>query len=174
MLSDFIRIGQVLKPQGIKGAVKVRPETDDPDRFLDLRSVYLQEGEGYRKAGVEDVSVRNAHVYLFLDGSKSRAQAETQRDLCLFVARKDAVALPEGRYFICELIGCDVVDEDGEKLGVLRDILSSGASDVYVLDTPRGRLMFPAVPHVVLQVDIPQQLVTVDRKALQEVSVLED
>lgn len=174
MLSEYLRIGQVLRPVGIRGSVKVRPETDNPERFLGLGRVFLPDGEGYREAAVEEVSLRDGFVVLRLNGAADREGAEAQRGLPLYVPRAEAVPLPKGRYFISELIGCAVEDEEGRPLGTLADILPTGARDVYAVDTPEGRLLFPAIEKVILQVDIPAQRIRVDRGALLEVSILED
>ena len=80
MLSEYLLIGQVLRPQGIKGQVKVRPDTDDPERFLDLETVYLKKGEAYEPVPVDEISVREDGVYLRLANAQSRDEAEKQRN----------------------------------------------------------------------------------------------
>ena len=113
MLSEYLLIGQVLRPQGVKGLVKVRPDTDDPGRFEEIEQVYLKNGNQYARAAVEDVSVREDGVYLRLNGAQTRDDAEKQRDLMLYVDRAHAVKLAENETFICDLIGCRVVDLQG-------------------------------------------------------------
>ena len=100
MLSEYLLIGQVLRPQGIRGQVKVRPDTDDPGRFEELEFVYLKKDNEYVRAAVEDVSVRDDGVYLRLDGAKDRDEAEKQRGLMLYVDRAHAVQLSEDETFI--------------------------------------------------------------------------
>lgn len=174
MLSEYLRIGQVLRPQGIGGAVKVRPETDDAARFLRLKHVCIQTKDVCKTVVVEDISVRDRYVFLRLDGASSREEAEAQRGLPLFVLREEAVELPDGRYFISELIGCAVRGKSGEDLGAILEVLQPGANDVYVIATARGRMLLPAIARVVLKVDIPLQTVTIDETTLDEVAVFED
>ena len=171
MLSEYLLIGQVLRPQGIKGLVKVRPDTDDPERFLDLKSLYIKVGEAYQEISVEDISVREDGVYLRLNGVSDRTAAERQRGLMLYVDRAHAVQLGENETFICDLIGCRVMDLQGNELGTLTDVLQPGGNDVYVIKTPKGEMLLPALRHVIPTVDVEQGIVTVDEKRLPEVAV---
>ena len=109
MLTPYIEIGEVLRPHGIQGMVKIRPETDAPERFLSLKQVWLAQEESYRTAEVKDVSVRDdGFVYLRLDGSATRDDAEKQRGLILYVDRANARPLDKDEWFICDLISCRV------------------------------------------------------------------
>lgn len=171
MLSEYILIGQVLRPQGIKGQVKVRPDTDDPERFRELEFVYIKKGEAYEKTPVEEVSVRPDGVYLRLSGAQTRDEAEKQRDTLLYVDRAHAVELSEDETFICDLIGCRAVDTKGHEIGTVRDVLQPGGNDVYVIKTPRGEMLLPALKHVIPTVDVKNGLIVVEEKRLPEVAV---
>ena len=171
MLSEYLLIGQVLRPQGIKGLVKVRPDTDDPERFLDLESVFVKQGEAYTEMPVDEVSVREDGVYLRLNGVHDRDAAEKQRDLMLYVDRAHAVELGEDETFICDLIGCKVIDLQGNELGTVKDVLQPGGNDVYVIKTPKGEMLLPALKHVIPTVDVKNGTMTVDEKRLPEVAV---
>ncbi len=171
MLSEYLLIGQVLRPQGIKGLVKVRPDTDDPERFLDLDFVYVKNGGAYEKASVSEVSVRDDGVFLRLNGAESRNDAEKQRDWMLYVDRAHAVELAENETFICDLIGCKAMDTKGNEIGTVKDVLQPGGNDVYVIQTPKGEMLLPALKHVIPTVDVQKGLMTVDEKRLPEVAV---
>ena len=171
MLSAYLLIGQVLRPQGIKGLVKVRPDTDDPNRFLDLETVFVRQGEGYLEMPVEEISVREDGVYLRLNGAQDRDAAEKQRNLMLYVDRAHAVELSEDETFICDLIGCRVVDSQGNELGKVADVLQPGGNDVYVIKTPKGEMLLPALKHVIPTVDVQKGEITVDEQRLPEVAV---
>ena len=171
MLSEYLLIGQVLRPQGIRGLVKVRPDTDDPGRFEALECVYLKNGSLYARASVDEVSVRDDGVYLRLMGVQTRDEAEKQRGWMLYVDRAHAVELEENETFICDLIGCRVVDLQGNELGRIRDVLQPGGNDVYVIQTPRGEMLLPALKHVIPTVDVENSVVVVDEKRLPEVAV---
>ena len=171
MLSAFILIGEVLRPQGIKGQVKVRPDTDDPGRFEELETVYIKKGSQYDSVSVEEVAVREDGVYLRLNGAQTRDEAEKQRGWMLYVDRAHARELGENETFICDLIGCKVLDLQGSELGVIKDVLQPGGNDVYVIKTPRGDMLLPALRHVIPTVDVEQGVVIVDEKRLPEVAV---
>lgn len=171
MLSEYLLIGQVLRPQGIQGQVKVRPDTADQERFLDLTEVFLKKNDQYVPVSVDDVSVRDDAVYLRLNGATTRNEAETQRDWMLYVDRAHAVELMENENFICDLIGCDVVDTKGSAIGKIKEVLQPGGNDVYVITTPQGEMLLPALKFVVPEVDVEHNVVTVDESRLREVAV---
>ena len=173
MLSEYILIGQILRPQGIKGLVKVRPDTNDPERFYDLDFVYRQTGETYEKLAVCDVAVRDQNVFLRVEDDQTRDDAEKRRDIMLYVDRANAVQLEENEYFICDLVGCRVVDQKGNEIGQLVEILQPGANDVYVVKTPKGNLLVPAINRVVVATDIDKQEITLNEDTLFEVSIYE-
>ncbi len=172
MLSEYLLIGEVLRPQGIRGLVKVRPETDDPDRFLDLTQVYVKEKAGYAAVPLGEVSVREDGVYLRLNGAQDRDAAEKQRGLLLYIDRAHARKLEENETFICDLIGCRAVDLQGKELGEVTDVLQPGGNDVYVIRTPQGEMLLPALKHVVPEIDVEKGILVVDEKRLPEVAVL--
>lgn len=171
MLSEYLMIGQVLRPQGIKGLVKVKPETDDPARFLELEYVFVKKGDRFSQLPVDEISVRDDGVYLRLDHAKDRDAAEKQRDTVLYVDRAHAVTLNENETFICDLIGCRALDTKGNELGVVKDVLQPGGNDVYVIKTPRGEMLLPALRHVIPSVDVQNGVITIDEKRLPEVAV---
>ena len=171
MLSEYILIGQVLRPQGIKGLVKVRPDTDDPGRFEDLETVFVKQGEAYKAVAVDEVSVREDGVYLRLDGVDTRDAAEKQRNWMLYVDRAHAVELGEDETFICDLIGCKAVDTQGNEIGIVKDVLQPGGNDVYVIKTHKGEMLLPALKHVIPTVDVAKGVIIVDEKRLPEVAV---
>ena len=171
MLSEYLLIGQVLRPQGIKGQVKVRPDTDDPDRFFDLRQVFVKRGNEYCAVPVAQVSVREDGVYLNLDGAETRDDAEKQRGLEIYIDRAHAAQLAENETFICDLIGCKALDRQGNELGVVTDVMQPGGNDVYVIKTPKGEMLIPALMFVVPQVNTAEGYIVVDESTLPQVAV---
>jgi len=171
MLSEYLLIGEVLRPQGIKGLVKVRPDTDDPYRFEELEFAYLEAGKEYRKVTIDEVSVRDDGVYLRLEGAKDRDDAEKQRGWMLYIDRAHARELDENETFICDIIGCKAVTLDGEEIGKVTDVLQPGGNDVYVIKTPKGEMLLPALRHVVPEIDTVNQKLYVDAARLPEVAV---
>lgn len=171
MLQAYLTIGQVLKPQGVHGEVKVKPMTDDPQRFLALEQVFLREGEHYTSRAVQCTRVHDGFAYLRFEGVADRESADTLREQLLYVDRAHAVELPEDTEFICDIIGCEAYDMQGKRIGVLTDVLQPGANDVFVLDTPRGELLIPALKRVVPHVDIVTRRIVIDERLLDEVAV---
>lgn len=161
-----LTIGIVLKPQGICGEVKVKPYTDRAEDFLSLKRVLIDGEE------VKLLSVRTGggFVYLGLKGVADRNAAELLRGKELVIPRDEAPEPEEGRYYIADLLGSEVVAETGECFGVLKDVRQA-ATDIYFLETEKGELLFPAAKGVVLEVDVPSKRITVSKKRFEEVAV---
>lgn len=160
-MEEFLKVGVITAPHGVRGDVKVFPTTDDPQRFRDLKQVYLDDsGADARKvSGVK--YVRNL-VVLHLDGIDTVEEAQRFRQRELFVDREHALPLGENEFYIADLVGADVVTETGEELGILRDVLQTGANDVYIVDSPEyGEVLIPAIRQCVIKVDISASRVTV-------------
>lgn len=177
MLSKYLLIGTVIKPQGIRGQIKIKPLTDDPRRFNDLSRVMVCKSEGseHQPCEIENISVREGFVYAHLSGCQTRSQAEDQRGWMLYVHREDAVALDEDRHFITDLIGCKVEDSKGNDIGALQEVLQPGANDVYVITLKQGgTMMLPALKKVIPSVDIEHRIITIDERLLDEVAVIEN
>lgn len=174
MLSEYLLIGEILKPQGIMGEVKVQPITDDPGRFIRLQQVFLENGEGYEPWPLIHARVGGGFAYLTLEGVSGREDAEKLRGRKLFVDRANAVPLQENEAFIADLIGCRAVDTQGSLIGTLVDVLQPGRTDVYVFDTPRGRMLMPALKSAIPKVDVQARLITLDADRLSEVAFFED
>lgn len=171
MLSDYLLIGQVTRPQGIKGLVKVRPETSDPARFEELTTAFLKDGEGYAPLSVDEVNVREDGVYLRLNGAQDRDAAEKQRGWMLYVDRAHARVLAENETFICDLIGCKALDRQGKELGTVQDVLQPGGNDVYVIRAPQGEMLVPSLKFVIPQVHPEKGYIVLDESRLPEVAV---
>jgi 16S rRNA processing protein RimM len=169
-MEEYLSIGQVLRPQGLHGQVKIRPDTDDPGRFLALDMIYVRDSDGGLQClNIRKVSVRGSFVYASIGEDQSIEEAEQRRGLELFISRTQAVPLSEYENFIADLIGCAIVDTHGKMIG-----LQPGSNDVYVIETPEGSLLVPALRHVITQVDVPARLITADAERLGEVSILAD
>lgn len=176
MYSEYLSIGEVLKPQGVRGQVKIRPDTDDPARFEALECVYLKSGDQYVTWSISDVSVRSdGYVYCTLNHAQTREEAEKQRGAMLYIDRAHAVELDEGQYFISDLLDCTVRDQQGNEIGIIKNVLQPGANDVYEIKLRKGGMMYlPVLPFVIKNVDVRAGFVTVDEERLPEVAVFED
>lgn len=175
MQAEYLEIGEIVRPQGIKGEVKLRAMTSDLTRYARLETVYLCENGEYRAYTVKKGRTYDGFAFLQLEGIADRNQAEALRGRTVYVDRAHAIELGEDENFVCDLIGLTAVDTQGMVIGRLRDVLTPNAvCDVYVFDTPRGELMIPALKRVVRQVDVEAGKIVLDETVLPEVAVWED
>ena len=174
MPDPYLLIGEITKPQGIRGEMKLKPFTADVTRFDGLTLVYKKQGDAFEPMAIEVVRVEADAVYLCLDGITDRTGAEKMRGMQLFIDRAHALELDEDENFICDLIGVRAVDDFGREIGVLADVLQPGACDVYVFRGGMGEVLVPALKRAVLSVDIHNKTMLLSGKALDEVAVFED
>ncbi len=171
---DYLKIGYIKKPQGMKGEIKVEPLTDDMNRFHDLDWVYIRDSTmGVKQVPIRGVRVQKDHVYLYLEGVTNRDQAERLRHQYLWIDREHAVKLPKGFYFICDIIGCQAYDLKDAFLGEVVDVLQTGSNDVYVIDGNGNEILVPALHSVVKKIDMSQKRILIDMSQLEEVEVRE-
>lgn len=163
-MEQFIRIGTITKTHGLKGEVKVFPFTDDIRRFSDLEYVFLDEAHGRRKLDVSQARYFKQMVILSFSGITDIEQAEKLKGCEIFVDRKNAVPLEEGEYYIADLIDMRVFTADGEELGILTDVIQTGANDVYVVRSEKyGKdILIPSIRQCIKKVDIAAETMTVE------------
>ncbi len=164
---DRLVIGTVLKPQGIRGEIKIKSFTDSPEDIKSFKNVYVG-GVSYK---VLSCRVDAGAVYLSLRGVADRDAAESLRALNVEADREDAPELEEGVYYIVDIIGCEVFTSQGERLGIITDITSL-STDVYTLFDGNKNILFPAVKGVVIEEDIKNKKLVVDKKRFLEVAVI--
>jgi 16S rRNA processing protein RimM len=175
MLDEYLIIGEILKPQGVKGEVKVRPITCDPSRFEGLNRVFFKDDAGaFAPEKIKVIRVDPDAVYLTVKGYADRTEAEKLRGKLLYVDRASAARLPEDAEFICDLIGCVATDDSGRLIGTLSDVMQPGAGDVYVFQGPMGEVLVPALKSVFLEVDVRNKQMLLSAARLSEVAVFEE
>jgi len=154
-MEEILKVGIITTTHGIRGEVKVFPTTDDPARFKKLKEVILDTGKEQITLEIESVKFFKQMVILKFKGLDRIEDVERYRQKDLYVQRKDAVRLRRNEYFIADLMGLRILDEEGTQIGVLREVMETGANDVYVIDLNDGReLLLPAIRQCVLQVDV--------------------
>lgn len=159
---DLLQVGKIVNTHGIKGEVKVIPLTDDPERFHKLKWVFLERNSKLEKIEIQSVRFFKTTMIVKFAGIDDMTTAEGLKELYMLIDRKDAVKLPEDSFFICDLIGCQVFDEQGEKLGELTNILKTGSNDVYVVKNEDNRdILVPALKSVVKEISIDDKRVIV-------------
>jgi 16S rRNA processing protein RimM len=154
----FLLIGEVLRPHGIRGELKIRVLTDYPERLAQLEHIYVghdattNDATRYR---VQHIRPQNEFGLLKLEGVNTRDQADLLRNLYVMVALENAVPLEEGEFYVFQLIGLNVQTVDGQQLGRLTDVLATGANDVYVVDSPTyGEILIPALSDTILDTNL--------------------
>lgn len=161
-MEDFFQVGIISSTHGVKGEVKVYPTTDDPRRFRKLREVMVDTGRERLVMEVEGVKFFKQFVILKFKGIDSLNEVEKYRKASLFVTRENAVRLSKNEYFIADLMGLRVRNEDEEEIGILREVLETGANDVYIIDMKDGReLLLPAIKQCVLDVNIEEGFIKI-------------
>lgn len=154
----MLRVGVITSPHGIKGEVKVFPTTDDAKRFKELKKVILDTGKEYIPMEIEHVKFFKNMVILKFKGYDNINEIEKYKSRDLLITRDQAVDLAPDEYFITDLIGFAVVSDQGVELGTLKDVLETGANDVYVVAMKDGKeLMLPAIGDCILNVDLEQR-----------------
>ena len=173
MKQEHLLIGEITKPQGIRGEVKVRHYTDDPDRFYDLENVLVQEGNAFREIAVTGARVNGDEVFLTLEGIADRNEAEKMRGFKLYVDRAHARELADDEVFIADIIGLPAFDTKGNPIGTLTEVLTPGSVDVFVFKTPKGTLMTPGLKDVLQEVNVDEGRIVLNEVRLAEVSILQ-
>lgn len=154
-MEQFFQVGVIASTHGIRGEVKVFPTTDDVNRFKELKCVILDTGKETLPLEVEGVKFFKQFVILKFKGIDDINEIERYKKCPLLVERKDAVPLEEGEYYIADMIGMKVETEEGQDFGVLKDVIETGANDVYVIESSaHGEVLVPAIKQCILKVDM--------------------
>ncbi len=161
-MESYLRVGVIASTHGLKGEVKVFPTTDNPERFRDLKQVILDTGDEYKSLHVAGVKFFKNQVILKFREFQDINEIEQYKGKDLLVTRDQAVPLEENENFITDLIDMEVYTDEDKRLGILRDVLQTGANDVYVVETEEGKeVLLPAIPSCILKVDVERARMTV-------------
>ncbi len=156
MKSDFLLIGKVAKPHGLRGQVKVHSYASSHENFCAGRKVYLSLGQEMKALLISEVKVQAHDLLLTFQGLDNRQQAEGLSGQALYMDKKDLNALPEGEYYWYQLIGSRAYDEQGRFLGIMEEIFPTAAHDIWVIRNGKEELLLPAVEDFVVSINIPQ------------------
>ena len=161
-MEQLLQVGVISSTHGIRGEVKVFPTTDDVKRFKKLKKVILDTGREHLPLEVESVKFFKQFAIVKFKGIDNINDIEKYKGKSLLVDRENAVKLRKDEYFIADMIGLQVYTEDGEAFGVLKDVLETGANDVYIIDSSKyGEVLIPAIKQCILDVDIEGQKMTI-------------
>jgi 16S rRNA processing protein RimM len=160
-MKDFFAVGQIINTHGLKGELKVYPLTDDIKRFRRLKDVYIN-GVIYN---VTWCKFQSDKIIMKIEGIDTIEDGLKYKNAYIEVKREDAVKLSEGRYFIADLIGCKVYDEEGILLGIVENVLQTGSNDVYIVKG-KDEILVPAIKDIVLSIDVTEEKIII--KALDK------
>ena len=155
---EKIKIGKIVNTVGLKGEVKVYNYSDSIEIYETIESIYVED----RLTVIENVRAQKNMVILKLEGADDRNAAEALRGKELYITEDDLPELPEGQYYVRDLIGMSVTEEDGNMLGHVTDVLQNTAQDIFEVESENGKkLLIPKVDKFVLDIDAEKREITV-------------
>ena len=158
---DLLEVGKIVNTHGLKGEVKVVPWTDSPDIFEDLEYVIAKLKKDDLKLSISHIKYQKNNIIVKFKEIESIDEAETLKNSVISAPREMLGDLPEGVYYIADLIGLPVFDEKGQLIGEISDVFSTGANDVYAVKRDGKKdLLLPVIDDVILQVDIENKRIT--------------
>lgn len=156
-MEQYLQVGVITSTHGIRGEVKVFPTTDDPQRFKKLKKVFLDTGREKMPLEVAGARFFKNLVIVKFKAIDNINEIEKYRQCALLVDREEAVDLQEDEYFIADLLGMEVY-ADGEYFGNLKDVMETGANEVYVIESEKhGEVLLPAIHDCILSVDTEER-----------------
>jgi 16S rRNA processing protein rimM len=162
MSENYFVIGDLVNTQGIKGEMRVVPCVDDPTRFELLDKVYIDKKGVITEYEVENIRYHKQFVLVKLKGINDMTAAEKLKGSLVKITEDMALPCEENEYYVRDLYDMTVVTDEGENLGIITDILFTGANDVYVITPEKGKdILIPAIEQVVLNVDVENKKMTI-------------
>ena len=162
MKQEYFEIGQIVNTFGIKGFVKVNPFTDDMERFAELKSVLVVKNKELIEMQIEEIKYQKNVVLIKFKGIEDINMAEKYKGCYIKIKRENARKLPKDTYFIADLIGMQVYDEQGNLLGKVNDIYNNKVHDIYVIKDDLGKqILLPSTKEVINQIDMDNDRIVV-------------
>lgn len=159
---DRLEVGKIVNTHGLKGEVKIVTWTDSPDVFEDLEYVFTNKKKEEIKLDITNIKYQKNNIIAKFSQINSIEEAETFKNCVLTAERSMLGELPEGVYYIADLIGCTVFDDKDEELGKISDVFNTGANDIYAVSRPKNKdLLIPVTDETILNVDIENKKVYV-------------
>ncbi|WP_432665128.1 ribosome maturation factor RimM [Wukongibacter baidiensis] len=162
-MGEQIRIGQIVSTQGLKGDVRVYPLTDYKERFEELQYITLEDDRSNLKLEIEKVRYKGKLIILKFKGLNNINDVEKLKDKYIVIDKDEARDLPEDTYYIFDLIGSKVVDEEDSHIGKLVDVMQNTAQDLYVIEykSTKKKIFVPAVKEFIKEVNIEDKIIKV-------------
>lgn len=159
--TDYVAVGKFIGIHGNQGWLKIYVYSGIPDRFKNIKVIYFSTDYGYEGRIIADQKLTTQHILLKIDGINSREDAQELIEREIFVPENKKIVLSEDQYFIDDLIGLAVFDVEGKHLGVVKDILSMVANDIYVVQGEQREILIPANSEFIKLVEIEEGRMTV-------------
>ncbi|MEN3038865.1 MAG: ribosome maturation factor RimM [Candidatus Kryptonium sp.] len=162
-MGDLCIIGKILRPYGLKGQICVKPITDFVNRFKKLKRVYVGDNPiEVEEHYIVSSSLRNEEIILKFKNINDRTTAESFSGKFIYIPEEELLPLPEGYYYVHDLIGLKVYDVNGKKIGIITDVWLLPANDVYVVESKGKEILIPAISEVVKKVDLENKMIIID------------
>lgn len=159
---DLLEVGKIVNTHGLRGEVKVVTWTDYPEVFEDIEYVYIKRKDDYERLDVKGIKYQKGNIIVKFAQIQDINEAERYKNQVLYAEREILGELPEGVYYIADLIGLEVVDEDGRRIGTISDVINTGSNDIYeVKRAGKKNMLLPVIDEVVLNIDLDSKRVTV-------------
>ncbi len=155
-----ICIGTIVAPHGVRGDIRILPQTEHPEQFLDLDYLLLEDG---RTLHLTNARFHKRMVLVKCREVNNMNEAELLRDKKVFIRTEDLPELEEGEFYVADLLGCNVIGTDGAQIGELKDVISTGSNDVYVVKTADGKeILVPALKQHVKEINPDERRIVVE------------
>ena len=159
---NLLEVGKIVNTHGLRGEVKVISWTDYPEVFEDIEYVYVKKKNDYERLDITGIKYQKGNLIVRFSQLKDINEAERYKNQVIYTEREMLGDLPDGVYYIADLIGLDVVTENGEKIGVIKDVFNTGSNDIYDIKREgQKNLLLPVIDEVVLNIDMEEKKVTV-------------
>jgi|LFRM01.2.fsa_nt_gb 16S rRNA processing protein RimM len=166
-LQDYLTVGYVLRPRGVKGEVKVEPLTDSIEQFNEWDVLYIKDGDQYYPLKIITKRYIRNSVYISFEGYNNMNMAEKLRGQYLWIPRDQIGDLPEDTFFIADILGCEVRTQEGVTLGKVERVIHTGSNDVYLVKGSTGEVLIPGLKKVILDIDIIEKEIIVAAQELE-------
>ena len=159
-MHNQIVIGKIVAPHGVRGDIRILPLTEKPEQFLDLEYLLLHDG---RKLTIKHARFHKRMVLVTTAEIKTMNEAELLRDQEVLIKAEDLPELEEGQFYVADLVGLPIFDEEGKQIGTFKDSLSTGSNDVYVIAVPGQKdYLLPALKKYVKEINLAEKRIVVE------------